>query len=91
VVADGKFHIFPVFTGVNYLEYLKSTLGMHCSKGQSGASEIMTIPMHWRIIRKPGRSEMLREFMLYIKGKEGFGLPRGRHKELPVLEQSYRP
>jgi peptidoglycan/xylan/chitin deacetylase (PgdA/CDA1 family) len=31
----------------------------------------MNIPMHTRIIGKPGRSEALRKFMKYISEKEG--------------------
>lgn len=32
---------------------------------------MMTIPMHSRIVGKPGRSESLRNFMKYISEKEG--------------------
>src|SRR6266536_3576332 len=67
---DGKFHMSAGFTGVNYLEYLKSTFDMLHREGQSGTPKIMTIRMHSPIIGKPGRSEMLREFILYVKGKE---------------------
>jgi peptidoglycan/xylan/chitin deacetylase (PgdA/CDA1 family) len=33
--------------------------------------KMMNIPLHTRIIGKPGRCEALRKFMLYIKEKEG--------------------
>jgi len=69
---DGKFHMSPGFVGSHmYLEYLKSTFDMLYREGVSGYPKMMNIPLHSRIIGKPGRSEALREFMLYIQKHEG--------------------
>jgi peptidoglycan/xylan/chitin deacetylase (PgdA/CDA1 family) len=58
----------PGFVGSTmYFEYLKSTFDMLYREGQSGSPKIMNIPMHSRIIGKPGRAEALRTFMLYVK------------------------
>ena len=67
---DGKFHMAPGFTtsaGQLYEQYLKSTFDMLYREG----GKMMTIPLHSRIIGKPGRSEALRNFMLYITSKPG--------------------
>jgi hypothetical protein len=66
----------PGFTGFNYLDYLKSTFDMLLREGRGtptypGSPKLMNIPLHTRIIGKPGRSEALREFMLYVKEKGG--------------------
>ena len=50
-----------------YEKYLKSTFDMLYREG----GKIMNIPMHSRIVGKPGRSEALRNFMLYIQQHEG--------------------
>lgn len=69
---DGKFHMSPGFVGSTmYLDYLKSTFDMLYREGQSGQPKIMNIPMHSRIVGKPGRAEALRSFMLYVKEHEG--------------------
>lgn len=39
-------------------------------EGCSGTPKLMNIPMHSRIMGKPGRSEDLRKFMLYVKERE---------------------
>lgn len=68
VRADGKFHMSPGFVGSDmYEKYLKATFDMLYREG----GKIMNIPMHSRIIGKPGRSEALRNFMKYIQGHEG--------------------
>jgi peptidoglycan/xylan/chitin deacetylase (PgdA/CDA1 family) len=70
--TDGKFHMSPGFVGSHmYLEYLKSTFDMLLREGRAGQPKIMNIPLHTRIVGKPGRSEALRSFMLYIKEKGG--------------------
>lgn len=61
----------PGFTGVTYLGYLKSTFDMLYREGQAGSPKLMNIPMHSRILGKPGRAEDLRSFMLYVKEKAG--------------------
>jgi peptidoglycan/xylan/chitin deacetylase (PgdA/CDA1 family) len=61
----------PGFTGTTYLEYLKSTFDMLYREGLSGYPKLMNIPMHSRIMGKPGRAEDLRKFMLYVKEKGG--------------------
>ncbi|TVY41990.1 Chitin deacetylase [Lachnellula occidentalis] len=69
---DGKFHMSPGFVGSHmYLDYLKSTFDMLLREGQTGSPKLMNIPMHSRIIGKPGRAEALRSFMLYVKEKGG--------------------
>lgn len=55
-----------------YLDYLKSTFDMLLREGRSGSPKLMNIPLHTRIIGKPGRSEALRNFMLYIKAQAAF-------------------
>jgi peptidoglycan/xylan/chitin deacetylase (PgdA/CDA1 family) len=68
ILSDGKFHMSPGFVGSTmYLDYLKSTFDMLYREG----GKIMNIPMHSRIVGKPGRSEALRTFMLYVKEHEG--------------------
>jgi peptidoglycan/xylan/chitin deacetylase (PgdA/CDA1 family) len=70
--SDGKFHMSPGFVGSTmYLEYLKSTFDMLYREGCKGSPKLMNIPMHSRIVGKPGRSEALRTFMLYMKQHEG--------------------
>lgn len=57
----------PGFVGSTmYLDYLKSTFDMLYREGRSGSAKMMNIPMHSRILGKPGRSEALRTFMLYV-------------------------
>lgn len=66
--ADGKFHMSPGFVGSHmYEEYLKATFDMLYREGCNGSPKMMNIPMHSRILGKPGRSEALRNFMKYIK------------------------
>jgi len=55
-----------------YLECLKSTFDMLYREG----GKIMNIPMHSRIIGKPGQAEALRSFMLYVKEREGVRVAR---------------
>ena len=50
-----------------YEQYLKDAFD--CLYREGG--KMMTIPMHSRIVGKPGRSESLRRFMKYISEKEG--------------------
>lgn len=50
-----------------YEKYLKATFDMLYREG----GKIMNIPMHSRIVGKPGRSEALRNFMKYIQEHEG--------------------
>ncbi|KAH7304030.1 hypothetical protein B0I35DRAFT_465374 [Stachybotrys elegans] len=67
---DGKFHMSPGFgssVGESYEQYLKNTFD--CLYREGG--KMMNIPLHTRIIGKPGRSEALRKFMLYVKEKPG--------------------
>ncbi|KEQ84933.1 chitin deacetylase 1 [Aureobasidium pullulans] len=67
---DGKFHMSPGFvssSGATYEQYLKDAFD--CLYREGG--KMMTIPMHSRIVGKPGRSESLRRFMKYISEKEG--------------------
>ena len=67
---DGKFHMSPGFmssSGQSYEDYLKSTFDMLYREG----GKMMNIPLHARIVGKPGRAEALRRFMLYVKGNEG--------------------
>lgn len=67
---DGKFHMSPGFgssVAESYEKYLKNTFD--CLYREGG--KMMNIPLHTRIIGKPGRSEALRNFMKYISEKEG--------------------
>ncbi|EXF74252.1 chitin deacetylase 1 [Colletotrichum fioriniae PJ7] len=67
---DGKFHMSPGFgssVAETYEQYLKNTFD--CLYREGG--KLMNIPLHTRIIGKPGRSEALRKFMKYIAEKEG--------------------
>ncbi|KAK8015529.1 hypothetical protein PG991_008417 [Apiospora marii] len=67
---DGKFHMSPGFgssVAETYEQYLKNTFD--CLYREGG--KLMNIPLHTRIIGKPGRSEALRKFMLYIADKPG--------------------
>jgi len=58
---------FVSSAGTSYEQYLKDTFD--CLYREGG--KMMTIPMHSRIVGKPGRSESLRNFMKYISEKEG--------------------
>jgi peptidoglycan/xylan/chitin deacetylase (PgdA/CDA1 family) len=58
---------FVSSAGATYEQYLKDTFD--CLYREGG--RMMTIPMHSRIVGKPGRSESLRNFMKYISEKEG--------------------
>ncbi|KAK1489341.1 chitin deacetylase 1 [Colletotrichum cuscutae] len=67
---DGKFHMSPGFgssVAGTYEQYLKNTFDCLYRKG----GKLMNIPLHTRIIGKPGRSEALRKFIKYIAEKEG--------------------
>jgi peptidoglycan/xylan/chitin deacetylase (PgdA/CDA1 family) len=67
---DGKFHMAPGFgssVAETYEKYLKNTFD--CLYREGG--KMMNIPMHTRIVGKPGRSEALRNFMKYVSQKEG--------------------
>ncbi|KAL4984740.1 hypothetical protein BDW68DRAFT_180385 [Aspergillus falconensis] len=67
---DGKFHMSPGFgssVAESYEQYLKNTFDMLYREG----GKMMNIPLHTRIIGKPGRCEALRRFMLYVAEKEG--------------------
>ncbi|KIW78788.1 hypothetical protein Z517_08627 [Fonsecaea pedrosoi CBS 271.37] len=65
---DGKFHMSPGFVGSDmYEKYLKATFDMLYREG----GKMMNIPMHSRIVGKPGRSEALRNFMKYVQEHEG--------------------
>ncbi|KAI1337792.1 glycoside hydrolase/deacetylase [Xylariaceae sp. FL0016] len=67
---DGKFHMSPGFgssVAESYVQYLKNTFD--CLYREGG--KMMNIPLHTRIIGKPGRSEALRQFMKYVSEKEG--------------------
>lgn len=62
----------PGFVGSDmYENYLKATFDMLYREGCNGLPRMMNIPMHSRIVGKPGRSEALRNFMKYISEKEG--------------------
>jgi peptidoglycan/xylan/chitin deacetylase (PgdA/CDA1 family) len=50
-----------------YEKYLKNTFDMLYREG----GKMMNIPLHTRIIGKPGRCEALRNFMKYISEKPG--------------------
>ncbi|RAO70614.1 uncharacterized protein BHQ10_006626 [Talaromyces amestolkiae] len=67
---DGKFHMAPGFgssVAESYENYLKNTFDMLYREG----GKMMNIPLHTRIIGKPGRCEALRKFMKYISEKPG--------------------
>lgn len=67
---DGKFHMSPGFgssVAETYEQYLKNTFD--CLYREGG--KMMNIPLHTRIIGKPGRSEALRNFMKYVSEKPG--------------------
>ncbi|OKL61543.1 hypothetical protein UA08_03182 [Talaromyces atroroseus] len=67
---DGKFHMAPGFgssVAESYENYLKNTFDMLYREG----GKMMNIPLHTRIIGKPGRCEALRKFMKYIADKPG--------------------
>ncbi|KAI9735147.1 MAG: hypothetical protein M1834_001735 [Cirrosporium novae-zelandiae] len=68
LVLDGKFYMNPGFVGSDmYEKYLKATFDMLYREG----GKMMNIPLHSRIVGKPGRSEALRNFMKYIADKPG--------------------
>ncbi|CAG8246540.1 unnamed protein product [Penicillium nalgiovense] len=65
---DGKFHMSPGFgssVGESYENYLKNTFDMLYREG----GKMMNIPLHTRIIGKPGRCEALHNFMKYVADK----------------------
>ncbi|KAF2804332.1 chitin deacetylase 1 [Mytilinidion resinicola] len=67
---DGKFHMAPGFmtsAGQTYESYLESTFDMLYREG----GKMMNVPMHSRILGKPGRAEALRNFLKYVSEKEG--------------------
>ena len=67
-----------------YLDYLKSTFNMLLREGRAGQPKLMNIPLHTRIIGKPGRSEALREFMLYVKEMGGDDVWVATREEIAV-------
>ena len=72
----------PGFTGTTYLDYLKSTFDCLYREGLNGSPKLMNIPMHSRIMGKPGRSEDLRKFMLYVTEKAGDDVWVARREEI---------
>jgi peptidoglycan/xylan/chitin deacetylase (PgdA/CDA1 family) len=72
VTFDGKFHMVPGFVGSDmYEKYLIATFDMLHREACNGRPRMMNIPMHSRIVGKPGRAEALRNFMLHISKKKG--------------------
>lgn len=65
-----------------YLEYLKSTFDMLLREGRNGSPKMMNIPLHSRIIGKPGRAEALRNFMIYVREKGGDDVWVARREEI---------
>ncbi|KAL4758403.1 uncharacterized protein BDW70DRAFT_152541 [Aspergillus foveolatus] len=88
---DGKFHMSPGFgssVAESYEQYLKNTFDMLYREG----GKMMNIPLHTRIIGKPGRCEALRKFMLYIAEKEGVWVTTRRDIAKHMRENfPYRP
>ncbi|KAL4816090.1 hypothetical protein BDW67DRAFT_175866 [Aspergillus spinulosporus] len=88
---DGKFHMSPGFgssVAESYEQYLKNTFDMLYREG----GKMMNIPLHTRIIGKPGRCEALRKFMLYIAEKEGVWVTTRRDIAKHMREKfPYRP
>ncbi|EHK97185.1 putative Chitin deacetylase 1 [Glarea lozoyensis 74030] len=56
-----------------------------------GSPKLMNIPLHTRIIGKPGRSEALREFMLYVKEKGGDDVWVATREEIATHFKSVYP
>jgi peptidoglycan/xylan/chitin deacetylase (PgdA/CDA1 family) len=62
----------PGFVGSDmYEKYLIATFDMLYRESCNGRPRMMNIPMHSRIVGKPGRAEALRNFMKHISEKEG--------------------
>lgn len=83
---DGKFHMSPGFgssVAETYENYLKNTFD--CLYREGG--KMMNIPLHTRIIGKPGRSEALRKFSMYILV---LSLRFSQSSGLPLLETTTR-
>jgi len=83
----------PGFVGSDmYESYLKSTFDCLYREGCNGTPKIMNIPMHSRILGKPGRSEALRNFMKYISEKEGVWVATRRDIAIHFREKfPYKP
>jgi peptidoglycan/xylan/chitin deacetylase (PgdA/CDA1 family) len=72
----------------SYEQYLKNTFDMLYREG----GKMMNIPLHTRIVGKPGRCEALRKFMLYIAEKEGVWVTTRRDIAKHMREKfPYRP
>ncbi|TDZ20038.1 Chitin deacetylase 1 [Colletotrichum orbiculare MAFF 240422] len=88
---DGKFHMSPGFgspVAETYEQYLKNTFD--CLYREGG--KLMNIPLHTRIIGKPGRSEALRKFMKYVSDKEGVWVTTRREIAKHMREKfPYKP
>ncbi|KAK1531785.1 chitin deacetylase 1 [Colletotrichum paranaense] len=82
---DGKFHMSPGFgssVAETYEQYLKNTFD--CLYREGG--KLMNIPLHTRIIGKPGRSEALRKFMNPNNQLRSGGI--GKFEEDPTTQQT---
>lgn len=60
--------------GLTYEDYLKQEFDQLYREG----GKLMNVPMHSRIVGKPGRANALRSFMKYISSKEGVWVCRRR-------------
>ncbi|KAK1522413.1 chitin deacetylase 1 [Colletotrichum costaricense] len=88
---DGKFHMSPGFgssVAETYEQYLKNTFD--CLYREGG--KLMNIPLHTRIIGKPGRSEALRKFMKYTRAlEERVAFLENKLAQVPTPEATTTP
>lgn len=55
----------------DFVEYLKNAFDVLYEEGEEGAPKMMSIGLHCRISGHPGRLAALRQFLEYIKDKDG--------------------
>ncbi|KAK1518271.1 chitin deacetylase 1 [Colletotrichum abscissum] len=88
---DGKFHMSPGFgssVAETYEQYLKNTFD--CLYREGG--KLMNIPLHTRIIGKPGRSEALMKFMKYTRAlEERVAFLENKLAQVPTPEATTTP
>ena len=74
---DMRFATSPGWiTGEQFFQYLKDAFDVLYAEGEAGASKMMSVGLHCRLIGRPGKIAGLKRFIDYIQGFEGVWCPR---------------
>ncbi len=68
---DMKFWLAPGFTPDMWLDYAKRTFDTLLEESRNEGARMMSLGLHLRIIGRPGRIGAFRDFLDYVKGRDG--------------------